>query len=427
AGYSGTPYPVPQRGLRLHRTVNARLKPGLSIAAARVQLDALVDSLKKAYPGDYPPQGKWTIRLTPLSESVVGSVRQSLMLLFGAVGLVLLIGCVNVANLLLARASGRGREIAVRQALGAPRSRIIRQLLTESLLLFLLGGVAGVAILFSTGHFLLRLIPDSLPHLTDIAIGWNVLLFAVAVSVAAGTIFGLAPAWLVSRGDLIATLRLEGRGSKGSPGRSRARQLLVIGELALSVVLLVAAGLLLRSFWDLFNVQPGFNPERVMAIRTWLPGPNDPSVDKYRTATQELPLVRELLRRGRTLPGVENVAVGDLAALPLGHGRGDLNPMPIIREGLETKEDEAPVIYGSIVSPEYFHLLGMTLIRGRLFDDHDLEGTPEVAIINQAAARTYWPDGDAVGKRVHLRTRKLGSRELLNTATLPWTTIVGVI
>ncbi len=137
--------------------------------------------------------------------------------------------------------------------------------------------------------------------------------------------------------------------------------------------------------------------------------------------------MRELLRRGRTLPGVEDVAVGDLAALPLGHGRGDLNPMPIIREGLETKEDEAPVIYGSIVSPEYFHLLGMTLIRGRLFDDHDLEGTPEVAIINQAAARTYWPDGDAVGKRVHLRTRKLGSRELLNTATLPWTTIVGVI
>ncbi len=427
AGYSGLPYPRPQRGLRLHRVVNARLKPGLSIAAAQVQLDALVESLKKAYPGDYPPQAKWTIRLTPLSESVVGSVRQSLVLLFGAVGLVLLIGCVNVANLLLARASGRGREIAVRQALGAPRTRIIRQLLTESLLLFLLGGIAGVAILFSTGHVLLRLVPESLPHLNDIAIGWNVLVFAVAVSVAAGTIFGLAPAWLVSRGDLIGTLRQEGRGSKGSPGRSRARQMLVIGELALSVVLLVAAGLLLRSFWDLFNVQPGFNPERVMAIRTWLPGPNDPSVDKYRTATQELPLVREILRRGRTLPGVEDVAVGDLAALPLGHGRGDLNPMPIMREGLETRDDEAPVAEGSIVSPEYFHVLGMTLVRGRLLDDHDVEGTPEVAIINQAAARTYWPDGDAVGKRVRLRTRKLGSRELLNAATPPWTTIVGVI
>ena len=280
AGFAGLPFPPPLRGSRLQsRAVIARLKPGLSIAAAQGHLDALVESLKKQYPAEYPAQAAWTVRLIPLSESVVGSVRQSLILLFGAVGLVLLISCVNVANLLLARASARAREIAVRQALGAQRTRLIRQFLTESLLLFLLGGIAGFAILFCTGHFLLRLVPESLPHLNDISINWGVLAFALAVSVAAGTIFGLAPAWLMSRFDLIGTLRQEGRGSSGSLGRSRARQILVISELALSLVLMVAAGLLLRSFWDLFKVQPGFNPDRVMAIQTWLPGPNDPTTD----------------------------------------------------------------------------------------------------------------------------------------------------
>ena len=427
AGMAGLPFPPPLRGSRLQSRAVARLKPGLSIAAAQGHLDALVESLKKQYPAEYPAQAAWTVRLIPLSESVVGSVRQSLILLFGAVGLVLLISCVNVANLLLARASARAREIAVRQALGAQRTRLIRQFLTESLLLFLLGGIAGFAILFCTGHFLLRLVPESLPHMNDISINWGVLAFALAVSVAAGTIFGLAPAWLMSRFDLIGTLRQEGRGSIGSLGRSRARQILVISELALSLVLMVAAGLLLRSFWDLFKVQPGFNPERVMAIQTWLPGPNDPAADIYRTATQESVLMREILRRSRTVPGVEEAAVGDRTALPLGHS--DPDPLPLIREGLETKDNEAPVIDSPIVSPEYFHLLGMPLLRGRLFSDHDLEDTPQVAVINQAAARMYWPgkDGkgeDPLGKRVRLR---LDTRELLSSAKPAWTTIVGVI
>src|SRR5271156_3162241 len=260
AGMAGLPFPPPLRGSRLQGRTVARLKPGVSIAAAQGHLDALVESLKKQYPAEYPAQTAWTVRLSPLSESVVGSVRQSLILLFGAVGLVLLISCVNVANLLLARASGRGREVAVRQALGAQRARLIRQFLAESLLLFLLGGIAGFAILFCTGHFLLRLVPESLPPLNDISISWNILVFAVAVSVAAGTVFGLAPAWLMSRTDLIGTLRQEGRGSSGSRQRSRARQILVISELAFSLVLMVTAGLLLRSFWNLFAVQPGFHP-----------------------------------------------------------------------------------------------------------------------------------------------------------------------
>jgi predicted permease len=423
AGFTGLPFAPPQRGLRLRsRAVIARLKPGLSIAAAQGHLDALVESLKKQYPAEYPAQTAWTVRLIPLSESVVGSVRQSLILLFGAVGLVLLISCVNVANLLLARASVRGREIAVRQALGAQRTRLIRQFLAESLLLFLLGGIAGIGLLFSTGHLLLRLVPESLPHLNNISINWGVLAFALAVSIAAGTVFGLAPAWLMSRFDLIGTLRQEGRGSSGSRERSRARQILVISELALSLVLMVAASLLLRSFWDLFKVQPGFNPDRVMAIQTWLPGPNDPSADIYRTATQESVLLREILRRSRTLPGVEEAAVGDRTALPLGHSHP--SPLPLIREGIETMDNQAPVIDSPIVSPEYFHLLGMPLLHGRLFTDHDLEDTPRIAVINQAAARTYWPNQDAIGKRVRLR---LDARELLSSARPPWTTIVGVI
>jgi putative ABC transport system permease protein len=427
AGFAGVPFPPPLRDSRLRsRVVIARLEPGLSIAAAQRHLDVLVESLTKQYPAEYPAQTAWTVRLIPLSETVVGSVLQSLILLFGAVGLVLLISCVNVANLLLARTSVRSREIAVRQAMGAQKTRLIRQLLTESLLLFLLGGMAGFAVLFCARHFLLQLIPESLPHLNNISISWGVLGFALAVSVAAGTVFGLAPAWLMSRLDLTGTLRQEGRGSSGSLGRSRARQALVVTELALSLVLMVAAGLLLRSFWDLFAVQPGFNPDRVMAIETWLPGPNDPTTDPYQTATQEAVLLREILRRSRTLPGVEEAAVGDETALPLGHS--DPTRLPLIqegnREGIETKENQAPLIESPIVSPEYFHLLGMPLERGRIFNEQDIETTPQVAVINQAAARTYWPNQDPVGKRVRLH---LDTRGLVSSAKPAWTTIIGVI
>jgi len=417
-GFYDAKGPPPMRATRLQYDTVARLQPGLSPEAAQGRLDALLASWKKQYPADYPPQAEWTIHLTPLAESLVGNVRQSLILLFGAVGLVLLISSVNVANLLLARASARGREIAVRQALGAARMRLIRQLLTESLLLFVLGGITGFAVLFFARKFLLQFIPESLPRLNDISISWGVLAFAIVVSVTAGTIFGLAPAWLTSRLNLTETLRQEGRGSNGSRRRSRLRHALVIGELALSLMLLVAAGLLLRSFWDLFKVQLGFNPTRVMAIETTLPNPNDPNTDIYRTATQESVFLREALRRIRTLPGVEETAVSDRAALPLGHGQIDLRQRPLIREGQDMQSSQPPLIDTSIVSPEYFHVLGMTLLRGRLFADQDIEDTPSIAVINQAAVRSYWPNQDPVGKRVIVRSR---------AAKRGWTTIVGVI
>jgi putative ABC transport system permease protein len=401
-------------------SVIARIKPGLTITEGQNRLDALAASLQKEFPQDYPLQSAWKVRLVPLKQTLVGDVRQSLILLLGSVGLVLLIGCVNVANLLLARASARGREMAIRQALGAARMRLMWQLLTEGLLLSLVGGIVGLAILYCTKEFLLQIVPDSLPRLNEVTINWPVLLFALVSTVIAGTIFGLAPALHVDRSDLTYMLKQEGRGSTGSGEQARTRRVLVVTEFALSLVLMIAAGLLLRSFADLLHVPLGFSPRSVMAVRTWLPMPNDPATDIYRTPAQQAPFLREILRRGRTLPGVEEIAVGDLAALPLGHDRNSLNPFPLIIEGRETPSNQAPLVDASIVTPEYFHLLGMTLLRGRLFGESDDENAPPVALINEAFARTYWPNENPVGRRVELPIA--GDR-----SSLTWNTVVGVI
>ncbi len=420
-GFAGAPAPLPQRNLRILPNTIARIAPGLTVKTAQSRLDALVASLQKQFPVDYPEQSAWRVRLVPLQQTVVGDARQSLILLLGAVGLVLLIGCVNVANLLLARASARGREMAVRQALGAARTRLMAQLLTEGLLLSLVGGIAGLALLFCARGFLVRLVPDSLPRLNNISINWLVLLFALAATITAGLIFGLAPALHIGRPDLTAVFKQEGRGSTGSGEQARTRRLLGITEFALSLVLMIAAGLLLRSFADLLNVRPGFDAQNVMAARTWLPVPNDPDTDIYGTTAQEAPFIRELIRRSRTMPGVKEAAVGDLAAIPLGHGRNDLNPYRMTLEGQEIQSEQAPLVEVSEVTPEYFHLLSMPLQRGRLFAEMDNEKAPPVAVINQAFARTYWPVGDPIGKHVQLN-RMRGSR-----GNPPWTTVVGVI
>jgi predicted permease len=420
-GFAGPPAPPPERNARILPQAIARIANGLTIQTAQSRVDALVASLQKQFPVDYPEQSKWKVRLVPLQETVVGDVRQSLILLFGGVGLVLLIGCVNIANLLLARASARGREMAIRQALGASRRRLVSQLLAEGLLLSLAGGIVGLVILYFAKGFLLQLVPDSLPRLNEVAINWTVLLFALVAIFVSGGIFGLAPALHAGRPDLTHVLKQEGRGSTGSGEQLRTRRVLVVTEFALSLVLMIAAGLLLRSFWDLLNVRPGFNTENVMAVRTWLPVPNDPATDIYGTVAQEAPFVRELIRRGRTLPGVQEAAVGDLAALPLGHDRNDLNPFLMTIEGKEAESSQPPLVNTSIVSPEYFHLVGMTLLRGRLFGDVDDEKAPQVAVINEAFARTYWPDGDPVGKHLKL------NNEHGNRTNAPWTTVVGVI
>jgi len=420
--FYGAPMPDhPPRNRRNLPTAIARLKPGLTITDAQRRVDGLVASLQKEFPGDYPLQSAWTVRLVPLKERVVRNVRQSLILLLGAVGLVLLIACVNVANLLLARASARGREMAVRQALGAARKRLISQLLTESLLLSLFGGIVGLAILFCTKAFLLHLVPDSLPRLNEVSINWVVLLFALLASLVVGAIFGLAPALDAGRVDLTQALKEATRGSTGSGQQARTRRVLVIMEFALSLVLMVAAGLLLRSFWDLLHVRLGFNPESVMTVRTRLPYPNDPKTDIYRTPAQQAPFFREIIRRAGTLPGVVEVALGDTASIPLDESQRYLKRVsdgyfPFTLEGRDTQSDQPALVERSSVTPDYFHLLGIPLLRGRLFNELDDDKVPQVAVVNEAFGQTYWPGQDPLGQRFKSIR-----------AESPWITVVGMI
>ncbi len=410
----------PRRSGRNLPTAIARLKPRLTIPAAQKRIDALVASLQRQFSGDYPAQNGWQIRLLPLKNKIVGDVRQSLILLFGVVGLVLLISCVNIANLVLAWASTRGREIALRQALGANRARLTRQLLTESLVLSLLGGITGLAILFFAKDFLLGFVPDNLPRLNPISVSWTVLGFALAASVFSGVAFGLAPALQAGRVDLNHVLKQDGYGSAGSAERARTRRALVITEFALSVVLMIAAALLLRSFWDLLNVRIGFKPQNVMTVRTRMPYPNDPSVDKYATASQEAPFVRELVRGCAKLPGVEEVALGDPAAIPLDTTQHELNVLEghffLTFEGQNVDQEKPTIVQRARVTPEYFHLLGLTLLRGRLFNEFDNDTAPQVAVVNEAFAHTYWPNEEALGKR--FKSARPGS---------PWISVIGVI
>jgi putative ABC transport system permease protein len=420
--FYGTPLPDnPPRNRRFLPTAVARLKPGLSTVQAQNRVDALAASLQKQFAGDYPLQSAWSVRLVPLQERVVGNVRQSLILLLGAVALVLLIGCVNVANLLLARASARGREMALRQALGAGRRRLITQLVTESVLLSLLGGMVGLVILLCTKQYLLRLLPESFPRLTNISISWSVLLFALVSSLVTGAIFGLAPALHAGRVDLTHALKEGARGSTGSGEQARTRRILVITEFALSVVLMIAAGLLLRSFWDLLNVRLGFSPQNVMAVRTRLPAPNFPQNDLYSNAAQETPFLREVLRRARTLPGVQEVAIGDTGSVPLDQSLRELKVISegqffLTFEGRDTQSDQPAAVERSSVTPNYFHLLGIPLLRGRFLGESDDDKAPQVAVINEAFARTYWPNQDPLGRRFKR-----------NRADSPWITVVGVI
>jgi putative ABC transport system permease protein len=394
----------------------ARLAPGLTLADAQRRIDGLVQSLRQQYPAAYPPSSDWRVRLVPLKDTIVGDVRQPLLFLLGAVALVLLIGCANVANLLLARATTRGREMAVRQALGGAPSRLMRQLLTESVVLSALGGVLGVALVVATKNALVRLVPETFPRMNDIAIDWRVLLFAFSASVVAGAIFGLAPMLQVRGLDVGRVLKLEGRGSTNTGQQKRTRRLLVVAEIALSLVLMTAAGLLLRSFWDLLHVPLGFEPRQVTVLRTRLPYPNDPIEDLYPSAAAEAPFVREVMRRCRTLVGVDEVALGSGAAVPLDHPQQDQTVFRVRLEGEAAPREQPLFITGSEVTPEYFHLLGMSLLRGRLLDDFDVDTSPSVALVNESMARTYWPRGDALGKRLRLSPR-----------ATTWTTIVGVV
>jgi predicted permease len=411
----------PPRNIRNLPATVARLRPGLTVAEAQHQLDGLVRGLRQRYPTDYPAQSDWIVRLVPLRDRVFGNVRQSLVLLLGAVALVLLIGSVNVANLLLARASTRARELAIRQALGAGRRRLTRQLLMESVLLSVLGGLAGLAVLFVARPLLLTLIPSRLPLLSEISIRWTAWLVALGTSLLTGVAFGLAPAFQAHRLDITAQLKQEARGSTQGRRPARTRRVLVVAECALSLTLMVAAALLLRSFWAVEHTRLGFTPDQVMTVRTRLPYPNDPTTDVYRTVPQKAAFFREVLWRARMLPGVDEVAIGNATSLPLDHDQRDSNLVRVFLEGQDPLGHDAPFVDGAVVTPEYFHLLRLTLVGGRLFTEFDDDRSAPVAVVNEAMAAMYWPRAGTLGKRLKL------ARAATSAATTPWTTVVGVV
>lgn len=414
AGYAAPPFPSPpNRAQNMLPGAIARIKAGLSTEAAQARLDSFVAELRRAYPKIYPEKARWSIRIEPLQQSVVGNVRPLILVLFSAVSLILLIGCANIANLLLARASTRQQEIAVRLAMGASRRRLMRQMLTESLLLALIAGFIGVLAASWTTSLVLNIAPSKIPRLQEVAIGGDVLAFALLVSVITGLLFGLIPALQVSRSALSTTLKEGGRGADRGAHQRRVRNVLVISEFALSLVLMIGAGLLLRTFLALLQVNPGFNAHNVLTASIWLPQPNDPTADPYAKVESRAAFVREVLRRTAALPGVEHAAMA--TSLPLTRSR-NLNPITI--EDHPSSAGESPVSEFVAVSAEYFSAMGTPLLRGRVFTEADQKGAPDVVLIDQAAARKFWPEQNPLGRRM-----KFGGPE----SRSPWATVVGVV
>ena len=414
AGYAANPFPNPPlRSLRMFPGAIARLKPGLTASEAQAKLETFSANLSREYPGDYPAAASWAPRLLSIQDDLVGGVRTELFVLFGAVGCVLLIACVNIANLLLARGAGRQREIAIRLALGASRSRLVGQLLTESVLL---GAVSGLVALFTVVALkssLLHLAPPDLPRLNEVSISCGVLLFAFFVSILTGVIFGLVPALQAASPSHIASLREGSRGSGASKKHTRVSRILVASEIALSLVLLIGAGLLLRSFWQLLQVKPGFNPQSIVTAQIWMPVPNDPSADPYRPPEKRAAFYRELLRRVSAIPGVQQAAIGSGGSLPMSRTR---NSFPFVIEGRPADAERVPVAEFASVTPEYFRTLEIPLISGRNFTDADIVSAQRVALIDETLARRYWPGEDPIGKQF-----KGGP------PNAPWISIIGVV
>jgi putative ABC transport system permease protein len=416
AGYEADPFPHPPvRGLRMFPGAIARLKPGLSVAAAQAKLETFAAQLRAEYPIDYPEPARWTPRLVSIQEDMVGNVRTELLVLFGAVAFVLLIACVNLANLLLSRSAGRQREIAVRLAMGAGQRRLLLQMLTESLLLSTIAGAVALVTVFWLKASLLRFAPDSLPRLNEVTFGGGVLFFAFALSILTGILFGLVPALQASNISQVASLREGSRGAGSSRTQARLSRWLVVSEIALSLILLVGAGLLLRSFWRLLEVQPGFSPHGIVTAQIWMPVPNNPATDPYRPPEKRAAFLREVVRRVALIPGVEAAAIGGTNSLPMGGGR---NGFPFTIEGRPDDSKYTPVAEFAAVSPNYFEVLGTPLIEGRPFAGSDEPKSQQVVIIDQTLAHRYWPGQDPLGAHIQFNAQ----------ANAPnWLTIVGVV
>jgi putative ABC transport system permease protein len=424
AGFAGAPFPVPPvRSNRLNSGAVARLKPGLTLAQAQSQLDALVAQLQREYPGDYPAALRWRVRLVPMQQALVGEVRTELLVIFGAVGFVLLIACVNLANLLLARGSARRREIGIRLAIGAGRRRLIAQLLTESILLSFFAGAAALVTIFLLKNSLVRLAPAALPRMSEVSLSPGVLAFAFILSIATGVVFGLVPALQSTRASHWTALREGASGAGASKRHHRLSRALVASEIALSLVLLIGAGLLLRSFQRIVNVPLGFEPRQLLTAKFWIPFTNDPKLDRYVTNEKRNAFFQEVLRRVSALPGVQDAALGNAFSLPMDD---DHYPAPFTIENRLADLDHPPAADVTTVSTGYFRVLKTPLIAGRVFTDSDDAKSPFVVIVDETFARRYWPDSpaSAIGKRVQLHIGVLANGA---AAPDPWQTIVGIV
>ncbi len=428
AGFSADPFAKPVRSARVLPLAIARLKPGITLQEAQAKLDVMSAQQRRDFASDYPPGSTRTVQIRSLQESLVGNVRPALLLLMGAVILIVLIASVNLANLLLARASGRQREISMRLALGASRPRMIRQMLTESVLLSLIAGVVGVLTAEGFLRFLLRFVPFNIPRQSEISIDWVVLGFAILISFVTGLVFGLAPAIQSTKADLIAALREGARGSGYSTKTHRLRGLLIVSELAFTVVLMIGAGLLMRTFWRLLQEDPGFNSANVVVSNIWLPIPNDPKLDPYFDISHTARFTRELLRRGSAIPSVELAAVtSDLPATPVPDNRWTHLTIEDLPPGFSEKL-AAKVIK---VSPDYFRVIQTSLVRGRFFSESDEADKPVVAIIDETSARRYWPGRDAIGRRLRFGqecSQVTAAEQLAGcVSNQPWVTVVGIV
>jgi putative ABC transport system permease protein len=393
-----------QRGFRVLRAL-ARLKPGVTIAQAQAEMDSISGRLGEEFPKENKGYG---VTMIPLVKSIFGNARPALFILFGAVFLVLLIACVNVANLLLARAATRQKEIALRLALGASRWRLVRQLLTESLLLALVGGLLGLLLATFGVEYLLTLAPQDIPRIASVQINAQVVAFALGVSFLTAIIFGLAPALQSSKADLNEALKESGAKSQGGARSKRLRSLLVVSEVALAVVLMVGAGLLVRSFNNLQRIDPGFNPNNVFTARVAL------VQSKYPEGAQQKAFFEKVLARVKTLPGVESAAV--VLMRPLS-GTVGWDP-PFVVEGQTPEEQTAnPYSNYEAISPEYFQTMSIPIIKGRAFTEQDRGDQVSVVIVNEMMAKKYWPDQDPIGKRI-----KFGKAQ----SNAPWLEVVGV-
>jgi putative ABC transport system permease protein len=369
-------------------SVIARLKPGVTLPQAQADMDAITAGLRQEYPDVYGSKG---VRLIALHEFVVGDTKPTLLLLFGAVGLVLLIVCANVANLTMARASTRTKEFALRSALGAGRGRLIRQLLTESVLLAVAGGICGLGLATWGLRLLVALSPAAVPRLTEIRLDWRVLTFVLGASLLTGIVFGVLPALTSARVNLNETLKEGGRDA-GAGASHRTRGALVAAEVALALVVLVSAGLLVKSFWRLQKVNPGFDATRLTTMLVW------PTEAKYDGAAASRAFIRELNERLEKLPGTEGVAISN--DLPI-RGR-DSSTYPAVEGRPLPKPGEGILVGRHTVNAAYFQAMKIPLLRGRTLTERDDENAPLAVVINESAANALWPGEDALGKRMKL-------------------------